>query len=526
MRGIAVVRHASSRIPAIGAAAMAALWACLLGLSADASAAGRRPNLAAATPAQTTTFDPHKTVGVPGFLFTGNVFDTLVQLNPTPSDGRGRILPALATKWSTSSDGKQLDFTLRQGVKFHDGQVMTAKDVKFSIERAVSPEIKNPFGTTFLPKIDHVEVLTPNSVRIHLKEGWAGSYDGLAARGQIISREYMTKVGEAQFAKQPIGTGPYAFVGYRPGDFVELKAFDDYWGGKPQFERIMWRTIPDVNTRIALLQSGGADVITDVIPSLMQTVKSGGANVGVVRSSLQRDIFINTLNGGPLADKRVRMALNISFDRKALFPAVFGFEVAEIYGPLSKFQIAGDAAPPLKYDPDKAKQLLTEAGFANGFTTELIYLPGRYPGEEELLPALVSYWKKVGINVVLKQVEYNAWNTAVLNKTYPGMLSYTKGNGQVTDPLFSFVRNFKCKAVLSAYCNPEFDKFLSRADGVVDEQKIKEIFSKAQIWMQDEAPHIYLFDNPQIMGWRKGLVWKSELAPELGIPWTKLEIVQ
>lgn len=511
---------ARGRAASPAALGVAALTAALGAGAAPALAAPRQ--IVVATAAITDVLDPHKTVGEPGTIYVANVFDSLVRLNPNPKDGRGRHLPALAKSWTTAPDGRSIDFVLNTAAKFQDMTPVTAEDVKFSIERAIAPATKNPYASSWLGNIAGVDILAPDKVRLRLKFAWSGTLDALAARAEILPKAYLTRVGDAEFARHPIGTGPYKVTGYKRSDRIELTAFEGYWGTPPAASKVIWRAVPDINTRVALLTSGGADLITNLLPGLVKLAQSNGLTVDFRRGAFQRFIEFNTIKGGPLADRRVRLAMNIAIDRKTLFNAVFGRDVEWVNGPSSSFQVGGDAAPPYPYDPAKAKELLKEAGFANGFKTELIYAPGRYIGDEELLPSLVSYWKKIGVDVRLVSMEYSSWLQAVQDKAFTGMAAFAKAPGQVADPFSSFDRHIRCGAVYSAYCNKDIDALVETARGSIDAAKLKAVFAKAQLMAHDDAAAIFLFDEPAILAHKPSVTWNSEFGPDLGIGWNAI----
>lgn len=477
-----------------------------------------------ATVSLSDILDPHLTQGSAGGAYLANAFDTLVNPNQRPSDGRGRVVPGIATAWKYSDDGKDIDFTIRQDVYFHNGEKMTAEDVAYSINRIVDPKTKMPYRTSYFANLKGAEVISPTVVRLHYSTPWPGSLEALAARGHIIPKDYMEKLGSEEFSKKPIGTGPFAVASYKAGDRLEFKGFDKYWGGKPYFDNLSWRAIPDVNTRVAMLCSGEADAITDIEPPMLKAIKSCGQNAAILRGIHQRFLIMNTLQeGSPFKDQRVRMAMNIAIDRKEVFDSIFGTEVAWVNGALSPYHIGGQAAERYPYDPEKAKKLLAEAGHPNGFTTEIVYTPGRYFDDSQLLPTLVSYWKKIGVTVNTRPVEYNEWLKFAGSKAYKGMLSYSKGAGTIADPTSAFDRHVMCGALYSAFCDPDLDALVKSATGVIDENKLNEIFSKAQKISHEDAPAVFLYDLPTIFGWKKTLSWNSEYgATEQGASWADL----
>jgi peptide/nickel transport system substrate-binding protein len=433
------------------------------------------------------------------------------------------VIPGVASSWKVAPDGKSIDFTIRDNAYFHNGERVTAEDVVFSIQHIVDPQTKHPYRSSYFETLQGADLVSPNVVRLLYSRPWPGTFDALAARGHIVPKQYFLKVGAEEFAKKPIGSGPYALANYRRGDRMELQAMANYWGGKPYFDKLTWRSVPDVNTRVAMLCSGEADAITDIQPSLLQTIRDCGANAEVLKGIHQRFLIMNTLNGGPLADRRVRIALNLAIDRKAVFDAIFGADVERVNGALSAYHVGGKAVGPYPYDPEQAKKLLAEAGYPNGFSTDLIYTSGRYVDEGELLPSLVSYWKKIGVNVTTRSVEYNQWISFAGKKSYSGLFSYSKGAGTIADPTSAFDRHVMCDALYSAYCNRELDAIVKSAAGVIDESKLEPIFAKAQKISHDDPPAVFLYDLPTMFGWKKGLRWLGEYGVlEQGGGWNYL----
>jgi peptide/nickel transport system substrate-binding protein len=476
-----------------------------------------------ATAAIIDNLDPDKTSGSGAALYVDNVFDTLLAFNHTPSDGHGRYVPALATSWTVSLDGTSLEFTIRDDAFFHDGTKVTPEDVKFSMNRLIDPETHDPYRGSHFSYITATETVGANKVIIHLSKPFAGMLDALAAYGYIVPQKYIENVGNAEFAKKPVGSGPFEVASYRPGDRVIFKAFDKYWGSKAYYDTLNWLAIPDTNTRISLLLSGEADAITDIPSSLADVVRNGGGQVKVLRGQNQRFLIINAVRPGPLSDPRVRLALNLAIDRNALIHALFGTNVPLLNGPLSAGQLGADAVSPYPFDPQKAKQLLADAGYAKGFSTDLIYTPGRYIDDGEMIPILVSFWKQIGVSVTPKATEYNQWLTMPGKRVFNGLESFSKGVGVVSDPLSAFSRHIACDGYYSAYCNKDLDNLLKSSESVVDESKLKEIFSKAQQIAHDDAAQVFLFDQPAIMGLRKGLTWNSEYqAGDLATSWLPL----
>src|SRR5262245_23672345 len=340
-----------------------------------------------------TWFDPAE---MPGIITPYMVYYALhdAVLKPMPGNP---YAPSLAESWSESKDGRTYEFVLRKGVKFHNGDPVTAEDVKFSIERYRGASAK-----PFKDRIAAVETPDPGRVRFRLKEPWPDFitfYTNTTGAGWIVPKKYVEKVGDEGFKKAPVGAGPYKFVSFTPGVELILEASDQYWRKAPNVKRLVFKVITDDATRVAALKRGEVDVAYSTRGELGEEVQRtpGLKLVGLVPPASQWVVFTEQWNPrSPWADRRVRLAANLAFDRKAL-------NQAETLG---KSRLTGSTIPqefefawkvePHPFDPAKAKQLLAEAGYPNGFDGGEFFSDAAYGSVAE---AIANYWKKVGINV-------------------------------------------------------------------------------------------------------------------------------
>ena len=359
-------------------------------------------------------FDPGEVVGqLTPFWVLYAMHDALVK--PMP----GNLMTAsLAESWTLSADQRTYEFKLRDGVKFHNGEPFTAEDVKFSFQRSKGARVLKE-------KVREIEAVAANRVRFHLREpfpDFMAFYGTLATgAGWVVPKAYVLKVGDDGFKKHPIGLGPYRFVSHTPGVELVMEAYEGYWRKMPAVKRLVFKVVPESTTRMAMLKRGEVDVayLLDV-PQAQEVKKdptlklafSGGIGI----------FFLDFLDQwdpkSPWADKRVRLAASHAIDRQALSEAetLGASKPAGNFIPRSfEFALPIEAAP---YNPTRAKQLLAEAGYPNGFDAgELHQLPPYF----SLGEAIVGYLGAAGIKLKMRPMERAAYLAAVASKKLKGV---------------------------------------------------------------------------------------------------------
>jgi peptide/nickel transport system substrate-binding protein len=346
-------------------------------------------------------FDPAETTGIiTPFMFLYALHDALVK--PMPGNP---LAPSLAESWTVSPDALSYEFALRKGVKFHNGDPLTAEDVKFSVER-----YRGAAAGPFKARIAGVDVVDSHRVRFRFKQPWPDfmTFYGTMATGAgwIVPKKYVEKVGDDGFRKVPVGAGPYKFVSFTPGVELVLEANEAYWRKTPSVKRLVFKAIPDESTRLVMLKRGEADIAYSIRGALAEELRR---TPGLTLKPNDPPgtfwlVFPEqwTDPKSPWADKRVRLAASLALDRQAI-------NQAETLG-LSK--ITGNIIPhtfdfywpaPIPgYGPQKAKQLLAEAGYLNGFDAGDYYCDASYANLGE---AVVNYLKAVGIRAQLRPLE-------------------------------------------------------------------------------------------------------------------------
>jgi peptide/nickel transport system substrate-binding protein len=384
--------------------------------------------VAASKPEGELTYAMHVTLAPAWFdpgLNTGNITPMMVQyglhdalFKPMPE---GRMTPSLAESYTQSADHLVYEFTLRPGIKFHHGEPVTAEDVKFSFER-----YKGAAASLIKEKVNAVEVVDPQHIRFHLKAPWPDFllYYTTPASGAawIVPKKYLEQVGDEGFTKHPIGAGPYKFVSHQAGVELVLEAFEDYWRKTPHIKRLIMKVVPDESTRLAQLKNGEADIAYLMVGALGEEVKRD-PRLRLIPSGGQSVQWLGLLDQAdpksPWHDVRVRLAANYAIDKQAISD-VESFGIAPPVGSIipREFEFAWHVEP-YPYDPEKARHLLKEAGFPNGFDA------GEFTGTIQYaspVESITNYLAAVGIRTKIRTVERAAWLTGWQEKKFRGLL--------------------------------------------------------------------------------------------------------
>jgi peptide/nickel transport system substrate-binding protein len=368
-----------------------------------------------------TWFDPAETSGIiTPYMMLYALHDALVK--PMPGNPAA---PSLAESWSMSSDGLVYEFVLRKGVRFHNGDPVTAEDVKFSLERYRGASHK-----PLKERVAAVETPDPSRARIRLKKPWPDFmtfYVNATGASWIVPKKYVEKVGDEGFKKAPIGAGPYRFVSFTPGVELVLEAFDQYWRKAGNVKRLVFKAIPDEATRLAALKRGEVDIAYAIRGALAEDMRRTPGltlkpNVGLATHWVY---FTEQWDPkSPWHDRRVRLAANYAIDRPAINQA----------DALGHARINWSIVPPsfefywqppgYGFDPAKAKQLLAEAGYPNGFDAGDYFCDAAITNIGE---PVVNYLNAAGIRVKLRPIERAAYFKGFAEKKYKGLIHGASG---------------------------------------------------------------------------------------------------
>jgi peptide/nickel transport system substrate-binding protein len=351
----------------------------------------------------------------------------------------GQLLaPSLAESWTVSKDHLTHEFVLRSGVRFHNGEPLTAEDVKFSFER-----YRGAAAKTLKERVAAVEVVDPGRVRFRLRQPWPDFltfYTTATGAGWIVPKKYVEKIGDEGFKRAPIGAGPYKFVSFTPGVEVVMEAFDQYWRKKPNVRRLVFRVIPDESTRLAALKRGEVDIVYSIRGALAEELRRT-PGVQLKATVLQGTFYLYFPEQwdakSPWHNLKVRQAASLAFDRNAINQAeTLGFSripnsiVPDIFEFFWK-------PPAAQYDAARAKRLLAEAGYPNGFDAGEYFCDVAYANIAE---AVQNYLQAVGIRTRLRPLERAAFFSAYGEKKLKNIIQGASGAfGNAATRLEAFV---------------------------------------------------------------------------------------
>ena len=438
-------------------------------------------------------------------------------------DGQLDPTGGIAEKWEQAPDKMSWTFWLRKGVMFHDGSEVTAADVKFSIDSLFTPEatsgLLGPVRTAF----KELEIKDPHTVVIHLKQPaiflpWSFSC-AAGGEGMILPAKLFQQGGPDAYAKNPIGSGPYKVAKNSLGAFIQLEATDQHWrDGVPKYKTVTFMLVPEESTRLAQLQTGEADVIA-ISRERVPEVKASGFNVFSKQNDQVVAVYMQQQwDAVPVSDKRVRQALNLAIDKEAIMQFVFaGQGVPVPMYPIGSYGVAGGADAALKpypYDPEKAKKLLAEAGYAKGFETKIYaYVTADLPELPRLSEAVADYLSKVGVTAHITTMDRSTLSTKRMAKTLSGdLLPWSTPNRSIPIHIATIVNALHhSKSKFSSSADPALDKLIDQALASTDEAEVKKLVGEMHRYLYENANNITIGEihtnyaaNQKIAKWDLG----------------------
>ncbi len=446
--------------------------------------------------AEPATLDPFQEISRTGYNVTLHIYDPLFMRNDT-----GKIIPMLATGYKIINP-TTWEFILRTGVKFHNGEPFDAAAVKFTLDRAL---LKDSPSNYLVDGVKDVRIVDPRTVQVTTADPMPLLLPNLMLLGIAPSHYYQAQ-GASYVATHPVGTGPYRFQSWVKDDRVTLVANHDYWGGVPNIESLVFRLIPDPAARVAAFRSGEADIITDFAPDLVSSIANDPRiKADVTTGTRSINIMLDT-GTGPLRDKLVRQALNYAVDKDAIVKNILGgFGTVESTLVPAAYLGFSPLLRPYAYDPAKARALLAQAGYPNGFDIVFQSPRGRYLADAQVSQAVVGYLKAVGVNADLK---YYEWGNFV-NMYFKHQLGpiFLIGSGSAALDAADALENVSCDVWDSWYCNQGIQAIYVKAKATLDPDRRAALYREIQSLVYDEAPIIFMYTQKGIYGVNTRLNW-------------------
>lgn len=448
----------------------------------------------------TDSLNPYNHSSSPIYGMWQHVMEPLIEYDY----GKKQYVGILAESWEFQ--GKRWVFTLKKGIKFHNGAPLTAKDVVFSINRMKTDKMSLQ-GENFK---DVAEMQTPDdqTVIFIMKQPNAIFPDRLINRF-ILSKVAADKYGD-QMDQNAMGTGPYKFVSFQRGGNFVVTRNDAYWGSKPQIKEIIFRKVTEEAARVAALEAGQADVINNVpVHEVARLRRHSRLRIEQVEGL--RTFFL-ALNPAfkPFDNKLVRQAVNYSIDAPSIIKNIFDGIGFVLNGPVGPNVIGGDPkSKRYPYDPKKARELLAKAGYPDGCDVQLYFSPGRYPKDKEVCQVVAAQMVKSGFRVELISQEWAIfWDKTGING---GKLPfYYIGRGSLTDADTLYDQYFRTGTTKRlAYSNPEFDKLIEEEQQTPDHKKRVALLQRAGKILMEDAPLVPLYNLADLYGVAKNVVWKA-----------------
>lgn len=468
---------------------------------------GGKTSLVIAQSADLTTMDPQNSLSTNGDRVFRNMFSRLFY-----RDSNMEIQPELVDTYE-NVDEVTWKFKLKEGITFHNGDSLTAEDVKFSLDRVLTDQTLKEFP--YFTQISKVNVIDNLTIEV-ITDGPMPTLLRLLAKSgsDVIPKKYFEEVGLEEFQKSPIGSGPYKYVDWKRDDRVVLEKFDGYFGDSPKWDEVIVRAIPESSTRVGELLTGGVDIATDIPPNEWDRV-NGEDGVSLTNGDTTRVmlLMLRHTEGTVTADPKVREAIDLAINEKAIVDSVLKGTAVPVRSRVPKGVLGAneDLYDSYVYDVEKAKKLLEEAGYKDGLEITFTAPKGRYPLDGEVAQLVASMLGEVGIKVNLQLLESSAFLDVYNSKSNKELIMIALADG-LLDASYSLVHYTKDRAVgQTDYYNEEVEKLFHDAGRNLNEQERIQQYQKIQEIVAEERPHIFLFQQ----GANYGVSDSLEFAPRL-----------
>jgi peptide/nickel transport system substrate-binding protein len=470
----------------------------VLSIVAPAEAQVRGGTIRIGMDADNTTMDPHRSTAAVDRQVYNNVYGKLVDL-----DAKFGIVPQLAQSWEIKNGGLTYVFKLRHGVKFHDGTDFNADVVKWNFDRMRDPELASPRRSEIAPVKD-VKVVDPHTIEVSLSAPFSPFLTVLTDRaGMMVSKAAVEKFKD-DFARNPVGTGPFRFGEWVKDDHLTLKRFDGYWEqGRPYLDEIVYKPIPDSSVRFTALRTGQIDVMHQIHPKDVSPAKSErGLKVSEIPSLWWQGMHLNN-QVAPFTNKALRQALWYAVDRSVIQRVVYYGQGAPAWGPFPPSQWAQDREfADWKRDVAKAKAKLAEGGQPNGFAFTI--KGWNQPTQVQELQVIQAQLKDIGVDMKVELLEFGKLLADLNSHNFVAIRLGWSGRPDPDGNAHSFLHS---KGGLNRvrYSNPKMDDLLDRARSEADLGKRKALYNDVTRLAADDAPYVWLHHDAEVKVWTEAV---------------------
>lgn len=460
--------------------------------------------LVIASPNDMDTLDPHAVTGMfPYRSLTYWMFDVLVT-----ADREGKPQPELAREWSRI-DPLTWEFKLVENAKFQNGEPVNAEAVKFSFERMQQEDFKNYNQIFRRTGLSEVKVVDDYTVQL-ITSAPAPELLFWVSESFIVPPKYYSENDAAFLAENPVGSGPYKLVEWVKDDHITFVANEDYWQGAPPIKEAVFRVIPEASSRLNELITGNVDLVTGLQPDQAAQANSEVSQMVSVQSWRKMHVGISHDGAEVLRNKLVRQALNYAVDREAIIDTILLGATTPLQSIVNP-PLNNPDLKPYPYDPEKAKQLLSEAGYPDGFTVKFQTPIERYGMDKDIAQIIAQYFADVGVKTEFEAIEWGKYLELLDARSFEGLYYMGYSTYIVPGPQLG---TLICGALDNPgdYCNAEYDALFEKFNTTDDEAVRQEISNQMQALAWEDAPWVFLWRLPLFMGTSKRLQWEPHPA--------------
>jgi peptide/nickel transport system substrate-binding protein len=480
----------------VGALVLATLGGSLV--TAQDSAGGRITIVQGPEP---VSLDPAQDINKTSLNIQLAIFDPLVKVTPD-----GELAPWIATEW-TNVEPRVWRFTIREGITFHNGEALTAENVAFSINAYNTSPGE---GATYFQFVESATATNPTTVEVVTKTPTPFTPTAMGFL-MLLPREYYAEVGPEGFGVEPVGTGPMTFEEWQQGVQIRLARNESYWNGPIALSEVTYTPAPEASTRVAMLETGEADIIANVPPEMIDRVEAADA-ARIARTPSLRKIFLEfNMKEKPFDDVRVRQAVNLAIDKDALIEFVLGGNAVREIGPVPDGWLGDtpdDQLTRYDYDPDRARQLLAEAGYGDGLTIDFWYPIGRYLKDKEVAEAIAGQLEEVGITSNLQGSDIGTLVEQIHTQTLSG-LHFFSWAPLIMDTDNLWRAHFWTEGLNQYAGDARTDELLLAGAAELDPAQRNRIYSELEQYVVNESvPWAFLYRQSLIYGVNDRVQWE------------------